>query len=532
MDPVRELDEASQDVEAAQKKTLAWLTERGSRTAYGREHGIRAGMSYGEYASKVPVADYLKIKPYVDRAVEQDERFGLIPEEIEFFSTSSATTGGAKYVPAHEGHGVEMDAFYTLESYFRNKENPGLEGPIIPVVGRMHRLPTGKFYGSNSGWYFHRLVKRGDYHEPIPYEAHQLAPPVGRSYAVLSFALRVKLRQLFQTNPSGILVYAQRLAADSEHFIRDLRDGGISHPEIPEELAAAWKPLLPKDPARAKELEQARARDGNLMPTGAWPSLGLVRCWIYAGMGLYREELQRNFPGVTLWDFGYNASEGRLTVTANHQGQCLPILTSVFFELRYADGEVKPWHLVREGDEGELIISNSRGLFRYTLGDVIGVMGRHRATPLVQFRRRVNAMGSFTGEKITEEQVIDVTQKALATLGLKAKFFSLAPVWSTPPRWRLIVEFAGAAPDVKAERRLAAELERLICEKNPEYVSKRETQRLGPCGLYVIAPGEHDAYLGRLAASGREVGRIKLPRVSMDVKLLKELNGREVDAET
>ena len=57
----------------AQRAVLQGLLRRGSRTAFGADHGLKEGMSVAEFQRAVPVRDYEGLRGYMDRAVKGEE---------------------------------------------------------------------------------------------------------------------------------------------------------------------------------------------------------------------------------------------------------------------------------------------------------------------------------------------------------------------------------------------------------------------------------------------------------------------------
>ncbi len=513
----------------AQRRVLAGFMQRGRNTVYGRAHRFAECTDYERFAQHVPVVSYDALAPYMERmlAGAQNE---LFPEPVLYLGTSSGTTGRKKYVPIHEGFAAETDAWMELARHYLERAHPALTGlPELRYVNRVEGASdAGVPLGSVSGWYYGHLRARNQYSELVPYEAYQLADVLARNYAVLRFSLARGFGQMSAVNPSTLLLLAQRLAADAPALLRDLHDGGLQHEGVPAALKATWAPQLPADPARAAALEQALGARGTLRPTDAWPELKLLSCWINAGAGLYRADLQTAFGAVPVWDYGYTSTEGRVTVTYDDEGAGVPLLDHVFLELRTERG-VEPLFSVGDGVQGELVVTNSRGLYRYAMGDVVEVAGRLKQAPLLRFRRKTTAVASLTGEKLSEDQVVETTEACLRAAGLSSRFSCLAPEWGAPPRYRLLLELSGPPPGDAALQRLAAALERGLCERNAEYERKRETLRLGPTGLFLLEPGECDRYVDRLVQSGRERARLKLPRVTMDLELLKGFKGRPIE---
>jgi len=518
------------DPEAAQRAVLRRLLAKNASTAYGRDHGFADCTDYETFAARVPIVTYDALGPYIDRLIAREPGV-LIADEVVYLATSSGTTARKKYIPIHRGFLDETSTWMALERYFLERAHPEVRDALeLRYVNRVEDvLPSGIEAGSVSGWYYGELAKAGAYRELVPYEVFQLPGVLGRNYAVLRFALaNSAIGQFAAVNPSTLLLLTQQLAKDAEALIRDVRDGTLRHPELAEHRFA--DPRLAANPERARQLEAAVARDGALRPKAAWPDLRLLSCWINAGAGLYRADLTTAFgDDVTVWDYGYTSTEGRVTVTVQDDGAGIPLLSSVFLELRREDGTIVPLFAAGRDETGELLVTSSRGLYRYTMGDVVSAVAFEQRTPLLRFRRKTTAVASLTGEKLTEEQVVRVVETALAARGVKAKYFCLAPVWGQPPRYLLVCEAAGSWLSEADEQVLLSSIERGLFEVNAEYERKRETLRLGPLGLLVLERGEYERYIARLTATGRELARIKVPRVTIDVELVKGFTGRVVE---
>ncbi|MDG1674906.1 MAG: GH3 auxin-responsive promoter family protein, partial [Flavobacteriales bacterium] len=82
----------------AQAEVLEALLRGGAKTAFGRDHGLKRGLTAADFAERVPVRDYEGLKPYVDRAVMGEEDV-LWPGRPLYFCKTSGTTSGAKYIP-------------------------------------------------------------------------------------------------------------------------------------------------------------------------------------------------------------------------------------------------------------------------------------------------------------------------------------------------------------------------------------------------------------------------------------------------
>lgn len=513
-------DRALADPEAAQRETLARLIRHNASCAYGKDHGFAEATSYERYAERVPIVSYNNLEPYVERILGGEEQV-LVADPVVYLATSSGTTGRKKYVVIQPGFFEETANWMALEKRYLEAAHPEAAGkPELRYVNRVEgALPRGLPIGAVSGWYYGEEVRRGQYAELVPYEVYQVASVQARNYAVLRFAVVTSFARLSAVNPSTLLLVSQRLEIEGPRLIRDLLEGGLSHEELDPALAASLRSRLPADPKRAAELEAIMKRDGKLTAKAVWPDLKLLCCWINAGAGLYKGDLAAAFGPVPVWDYGYTSSEGRVTVTVDDAGAGVPLFNSVFLELRRDDGVV-PLFAAKDGDEGELLVTNSRGLYRYGMGDLVVVAGRMDKAPLLQFRRKTTAVASLTGEKLTEDQVGRVVDALLKERGLRAKFFCFAPEWGQPPRYVLLLELSEGEVDQAGLDALAKGLEKGLIEANAEYDKKRETLRLREPVVQLLPKGSYDGYLAEQVRQGREVARIKTPRVTMDTALV------------
>jgi hypothetical protein len=101
----------------------------------------------------------------------------------------------------------------------------------------------------------------------------------------------------------------------------------------------------------------------------------------------------------------------------------------------------------------------------------------------------------------------------------------LCAEWGAPPHYVLAIEPRGAAPSPEVQRQIAETIEQGLVAGNAEYEKKRETLRLGAVSVTVLERGARQRYLDQEIAKGREVARIKLPTLSMDLEFLKRLVG-------
>jgi hypothetical protein len=169
----------------------------------------------------------------------------------------------------------------------------------------------------------------------------------------------------------------------------------------------------------------------------------------------------------------------------------LPLSAGVLYEF-LPDGEedvparLVPPHQVEAGRRYTMVVSDAYGLRRYQTDDLFDCVGHVGGLPDLRFLRRRSLSYSFTGEKLTGEQVslaLDRLRSEVAALGEKA-FLTCMPSTSLEagalPSYRLVridsVGTSDPAPMDVAARRCDA----ILAELNHEYRAKRESGRLGP----------------------------------------------------
>ena len=84
---------------AAQSQVFGELMAAAAQTAYGREHGLTASTTYAEFSARVPIVNYDKLYPWIERSMRGEANV-LWPGAIKWFAKSSGTTAAkSKFIP-------------------------------------------------------------------------------------------------------------------------------------------------------------------------------------------------------------------------------------------------------------------------------------------------------------------------------------------------------------------------------------------------------------------------------------------------
>jgi hypothetical protein len=311
--------------------------------------------------------------------------------------------------------------------------------------------------------------------------------------------------------------------------VRDVRDGTLDATmPIPPEIRQHLEHGLRPDPTRAAFLERAAAAGGGrLLPRHVWPAMVALACWKGGTVRPYLDQLAPYFPeGLRLRDLGWLASECRGSVPLSDDGDSGPlaIATNVyeFFPVdigrKPAPTELLTVADLEVGERYLVYVTTAGGLCRYAMHDILEVTGFHHHTPSVRFVQKEKGIVSFTGEKLTETQVLAAVDDAFDHRHRGESF--IAAVGQPPraghePSYLFLVEY-DTPPDGEDAARTASELDEALARHNIEYAGKRKSGRLAPAVLRVLESGQFDAYQRRRLQAGAQDGQLKILRLTDD----------------
>jgi hypothetical protein len=337
----------------------------------------------------------------------------------------------------------------------------------------------------------------------VPMDVCRLVDPAARFYTVLRCSIARDIGLITTANPSSTIKLIETGQQHVERLMRDVRDGtclppGEAAPEILQCL-----PRFRPNPALASTLEEGVRRDGRLLPRHFWRPAFLTN-WTGGTLGLYLGRLRELFGPVPIRDIGLLASEGRFTIPLDDGTPAgVAEILSNFLEFIPAEqyGRSNPptlrAHELEVGREYFLVLSNWAGLWRYSLDDRVRVTGRHHHSPVLEFLSRGLHTASITGEKITENQVVEAARRACADLGASLVRFVLQGRFAAMPFYELRLE----PPPGLEIAALAYRVDQTLCELNIEYGSKRKSGRLGAIQAVPLSPGTlEQAELQRIAS--------------------------------
>lgn len=348
------------DPGAAQARLLRWIVRDSAGSAYGKHHDLRADDGAGAFREKLPIVNYEALRPWMQRAIFEEEPRVLSSHPIVRVEATSGSSSGVKWIPYTRpmmgtfGRMFTLWAHDLLSSYYR------------PKTGRLFMCVTG---GPKE--------VRG----PIS-QRH-----IGDDRDYLGKRWRGVLDRF---------VIAPRFAGTEDPLDR-LSEILLRERKL--ELMSFWSPSLLLSVADHAGLTRPEETQR------LWPHLQVISCWTAASSALFMDRLRALFPHARFQGKGLLATEAALTIPVEPAGGCVPLLDDVFLEFRAGDGSLLLLHELQAGEDYEVLMSNRSGLLRYQLGDRVRVSGFYHRTPILDFLGRAGVVSDLVGEKMTLEFV-------------------------------------------------------------------------------------------------------------------------------
>ncbi|MBC8028976.1 MAG: GH3 auxin-responsive promoter family protein [Pyrinomonadaceae bacterium] len=315
---------------------------------------------------------------------------------------------------------------------------------------------------------------------------------------------------LYSTNPSTLSTFFDELTSDWQRGTRLIKDWHRK----PEAFVPAVCLIAKRLESRGSNarLERIAMSDTSLPLQVCAPAVKTCVCWVGGYVKPFLDRLATYLPPdryrlVPM----YSMSTETLETVGHFAGDrvaFLPLASRVLYEFVEEDAEDKPQNLLKAnqlqaGKPYSMVVSDPYGLRRYQTGDLFHCRGFVAGLPDLSFSRRRDLEYSFTGEKLTSEQVMTVFQKLreeYPQLGAD-KFLTCVPshpVDDSVPHYKIIlVNGHGESVGVPVDE-LATRCDELLSEVNREYKSKCQSARLGPVRFMLLT---HKDFIDRIGSS-------------------------------
>lgn len=488
----------------AQEKIFRELTAQFAATAFGRENGIKPGITYNEFRARVPLRAYEQFGPYVER-MKRGEADVLWPGTCAFYAVSSGTTAGrTKWLPV-------------TEQMFAHFRQGGLDSLMYYTARVGH---AGVFNGR------HLFLGGSTALTPIP-ESQPFVAYGGDLSGLTALNLPGWVeRHLYE--PGIQIAQMTDWPAKIEAIVNRTRNLDIS-------LVAgipSWLLIL------AEALRAGASRTRGRLPNlqAIWPNL---ECLIHGGVpiGPFHDELRLAFgPNVNFHEV-YPASEGfiaaqdaepedglRLMAQAGIFYEFLPM--SVFDESLPAvlNEQAVPLSGVKPNVNYALIMTTPAGLCRYVIGDAV----RFTSTepPRLQYVGRTRLQLSAFGEHVIEKELTDALTIICQRHGWVVVNFHVAPIFANSLTGQLRgrhewwIELKPGSVETPTGPLMAPMLDAELSVRNDDYAAKRQGGGLEPPLVRLVMPGIFEHWMRH---HGKWGGQSKMPRCRSDREIADEL---------
>jgi len=533
------LESSSMDCRKAQFKVLMDILSYAKDTYYGKEHEFSSIRSVGDFQNHVPINDYEDLRPYIMRHTKGEESV-LVPGKPVIYATTSGTTKEPKWIPVTKKYFEDCyNGLSKLWLYSLLKENPHIyDGPELSIVGKPVEGYTedGTPYGSCSGHVYENIPNLLKAVHVVPNAVFSIDDYKSRYYCFMRFTLEYQIKLIVTGNPSTLLALHRVVQENIDNLIKDIEKGSLKNDlKIEPDLRKQIESRLRPNPKRAKELKEMALKHTPLYPKHYWPTLEVVNTWKCGNSGLYLRHAEDFYPeNTTVRDFSYFATEARAGIVLT-SAQIPSILAAhrMFFEFVKTDDIEDPYppiYLASELEEGlsyYIIITNTNGLYRYNINDILRVEGFYNEFPMLRFIQKGAGVTSLTGEKLHEAQLIEAFSELERENGIKTAFF-IAFASLASSAYHVFIEFE---KDVRTDeaRSFGIALDNKLMQANIEYKAKRLSLRINPPVLHLLEKNSFEKFKTACLNIGYRDGQFKLCHLLHEDKRLsmfRELSGQ------
>jgi len=363
--------------------------------------------------------------------------------------------------------------------------------------------------------------------EPSRYVVHPALRPLIREFGLNAVRLWLIVLSnpsaVYCTNPSTLVVFLNDLECDWMRASALVRAHATGHGLPPAEV---WRTALgiAQRVVTGPYQERLRATAASAQPLAlstVSPALRFYCCWDGGYVGSFLRRLRDSLPDhilhVPMFSMSTETVETELML-ADGTLRFPPIAPGVYYEFQSVsdlrDDRAPSRYLttseLRPGLEYVMLVSDGYGLVRYLTDDVFECRALVAGLPDLAFRRRAGLEYSFTGEKVSGEQVSEVCRLLeneflqLRNTGSQLTLFPSRPDDNGIPGYMLVVAHTADAPPTLDLVRLGAAFDTSLSRINHEFREKLGSRRLRTTE---VIPVPYDELARTLAGRQRRSGR-------------------------
>jgi hypothetical protein len=551
------------------RATLMRIINENKDTSFGKEHSFHT-ITPENFKERLVLAKFSNFESYIDRTVAGEDNV-LSARDVDFFMTTSGTTGKSKLIPGGIGNHESMGRLSFLQEHFDNTGKMG-EATLLLVNKppiRYDSTSRHRMIGPFTSIIVQKTVEEAErdpssWKSLTPPHIHLLENYDDFSYIAALYALKnPHLKVMRTTFLPNLLSFFHTLHSKWKEIVHDIRLGIVSPPivgldeHIVRDLKASMKP----NQARADELELMFS-SGNQegLIARLWPQLTMVACITGGTFNMYVPRLKSWIGDKVIvyspFMIGSEGFYGTNYSPGEHESLYHPTVRLNYFEfIQEKDVDsLNPITLDLEeltvGGRYEMVVTNN-GLYRFRMGDVIEIKSFHNKMPLFDMCYRLGSVINMVGEKTSEGHLMSVLQSMDRATDEESKNESEIS-HEQEPKGRLIdfttsVEISGAAPQyvvyVELEQSTAAtgsdsqatslswssqKFDHLLCLANDQYGLFRSQGRLLEAEVRLVTRGLTAALCHLAKATGTSEVQFKVPRLLTTAAQMKAMNDKVI----
>ncbi len=534
---------ASQHPREVQQAILLGIMRRCEKTEFGKKYDFASIKTISDFQKRVPICNYDDLDAYIQKMTRGEPDI-LTAGKTAYFARTSGTTGPAKYIPVNE---LYLEEFRTARRVWYRQvaqvfprmvrgtiltmHSPRVEGEteggvpygsITIATGMVNTSREGTSGGMPEAW---------EHFQKIPMSIFFIEDIDTKYYLLLRFAIATRISLMAAINPSTLILICRKLTDFAPDLIHDCEQGTLKKDlQIDPEMRSRFERRLGKSRKAAARMRSSLEKYKRVRPVDIWPKLCGCICWKGGSAPFYLRQFPQWFGDLPVMDYGFAATEGSFSIVMSAEGsKGAAAVTGHFLEFIPEENKNDEEPHVLTADKLEIgkryfiLVTGSHGLYRYDMNDVVEVVDFYRKTPMIVFCHKGGNMVSYTGEKISESQVVQAVTGAQETSGVALDEFCVTVrIDSEHPRYVLAIEPAKNVSDEDLEALLRG-FESNLRLSNIEYKHKRSSQRLGEPLLTVVQSGAFERFRQEQLDSGAADAHVKSPHLNGDPSILEKL---------
>ncbi len=477
---------ASKNSAVVQKLKLEKYIEKNKKTAFGIANNFSSIKTIEDYKKAVPLSDYEKLSPWIDRLIAGEEKV-LTCEPIKIFERTSGSTSANKYIPYTDALLQEFSSatspwMFDVYSHCKNLAGTSSYWSVSQASSKREKTKSGISIGFEDDSEYFTFLERWAFKQLSAVPSSVAREPNHEDWELKTLVYLVEAAEL-----GFISVWSPTFAIG---LIKAL-----------EKRVNEVLPQLSKARAQALRLSIAKNKIDTFT---IWPSLRFISSWADGPSAAFIPELKSLFPHAYIQPKGLMATEGVVSFPLWNQSGCVAAVLGHYLEF-LPHGEEERTVGVHELEVDGLyspVLTTGGGFYRYHLKDTVKCVGHFNQLPLINFEQKLDRVSDMVGEKLNAHFVYETFNRIRELMNLPMGFAMLVPLYEETS-YRLYIE-CDKLVDLNA---LAKNLDEALSVSH-HYGYARKLGQLKPLSAKNIRNG-HNLYIEHLISLGIKRGNIK-----------------------